>query len=74
MGRAVSYALDNWEHLTVFLSDIRVPVDNNASERALRIVAVYVPLCALSSSTWNHERAIVAGNTTRTTRPLPAAA
>jgi transposase len=40
MGKAVSYALDNWEHLTVFLNDVRVPVDNNASERALRIVAL----------------------------------
>lgn len=40
MGKAISYALDNWEHLTVFLSDVRVPVDNNASERALRIVAL----------------------------------
>jgi transposase len=40
MGKAVSYALDNWEHLQVFLRDVRVPVDNNASERALRIVAL----------------------------------
>lgn len=40
MGKAISYALDNWEHLTVFLDDVRVPADNNASERALRIVAL----------------------------------
>jgi transposase len=26
MGKAVSYALNNWEHLTVFLNDVRVPV------------------------------------------------
>jgi transposase len=40
MGKAVAYALDNWEHLQIFLNDVRVPVDNNASERALRIVAL----------------------------------
>jgi transposase len=40
MGKAISYALDNWDNLQVFLSDVRVPVDNNASERALRIVAL----------------------------------
>jgi len=40
LGKAISYALDNWEHLLVFLSDVQVPVDNNASERALRIVAL----------------------------------
>ena len=40
MGKAVAYALDNWDHLQVFLDDVRVPVDNNASERALKIVAL----------------------------------
>lgn len=40
MGKAVSYALDNWDHLEVFLDDVNVPVDNNAAERALRIVAL----------------------------------
>ena len=40
MGQAVAYALANWEPLTVFLNDPRVPPDNNASEGALRIVAL----------------------------------
>lgn len=40
MGKAIFYALDNWDHLQVFLDDAQVPVDNNASERALRIVAL----------------------------------
>jgi transposase len=40
LGKAISYALDNWEELQVFLTDVNVPVDNNASERALRIVAL----------------------------------
>jgi transposase len=40
LGKAISYALDNWDELQVFLTDVNVPVDNNASERALRIVAL----------------------------------
>lgn len=40
LGKAISYALDNWDELQVFLGDVNVPVDNNASERALRIVAL----------------------------------
>lgn len=40
MGKAISYALDNWTELQVFLDDVNVPVDNNASERALRVVAL----------------------------------
>ena len=40
LGDAVSYTLNQWEPLTRFLDDARVPVDNNASERALRIAAL----------------------------------
>jgi transposase len=40
MGEAVRYALNQWNTLTVFLDDARIPVDNNASERALRVVAL----------------------------------
>jgi transposase len=40
LGKAISYALDNWTELQVFLDDVNVPVDNNASERALRVVAL----------------------------------
>jgi len=40
MGEAVRYALNQWNALTTFLDDARVPVDNNASERALRVVAL----------------------------------
>lgn len=40
LGKAISYALDNWDELQVFLTDVNLPVDNNASERALRIVAL----------------------------------
>jgi transposase len=40
LGKAISYALDNWTELMVFLDNVNIPVDNNASERALRIVAL----------------------------------
>ena len=40
MGKAVSYTLKAWDALTVFLEDVRVPVDNNRSEGALRKAAL----------------------------------
>ncbi len=40
LGEAVAYALNQEDALRVFLGDARVAVDNNASERALRIVAL----------------------------------
>ena len=40
LGKAVDYMLSLWPGLTVFLSDPRVPLDNNAAERALRGVVV----------------------------------
>jgi transposase len=39
-GKAISYALEHWDHLQVFLDDARVPVDNKASVHALSIVAL----------------------------------
>lgn len=40
MGRAVRHAHRNWRALTLHLRDPRIPVDNNQSERALRVVAL----------------------------------
>jgi transposase len=40
LGQAISYALNQWRPLTRFLDNERLPVDNNASERALRVVAL----------------------------------
>jgi transposase len=40
MGEAITYALGNWDALTLFLTDPRLPIDNNASERALRVAAL----------------------------------
>jgi transposase len=40
MGVAVRYALNQWEALTLFLTDAALPLDNNRSESALRICAL----------------------------------
>lgn len=40
MGRAVNYMLNMWKGLTRFLEDPRIPLDNNAAERALRGIVV----------------------------------
>ena len=34
--RRYSYMLERWEGLTRFMNDPRIPLDNNAAERALR--------------------------------------
>lgn len=38
-GMAIGYALRQWSYLTVFLGLVTVPVDNNKSERMLRVLA-----------------------------------
>jgi len=40
MAEAVSYALGQWEDLTVFCADGAVPVDNNVSEREMKRVVL----------------------------------
>lgn len=40
IGKAIGYALKNWTALTRFLENARIPVDNNRSEAALRVVAL----------------------------------
>jgi len=40
LGKAIDYMLSLWPGLTVFLTDRRVPLHNNAAERALRGVVV----------------------------------
>jgi transposase len=67
IGEAVRCALNQWNTLTAFLDDARIPVDNNASERALRVIASLVSLCASSSNAGNLERVIVARISTRAT-------
>lgn len=40
LGTAIRYSLKQWTELGTFLEDARVPIDNNASEAALRRVAL----------------------------------
>jgi transposase len=40
LGEAIGYAINQWGPLTKFLDDARIPVDNNRSEAALRVVAL----------------------------------
>jgi transposase len=40
LGKAIAYMTGIWSGLTVFLEDPRVPLDNNATERALRGVVI----------------------------------
>jgi transposase len=36
IGRAAAYAITNWDRLTRFVRDPRIPLDNNATERGIR--------------------------------------
>lgn len=36
IGKAAAYTVANWERLTRFVADAQVPLDNNATERAIR--------------------------------------
>ena len=40
MGNALGYVENQWESLTLFLTDARIPIDNNASERVMKLVAL----------------------------------
>jgi transposase len=39
LGDAVSYTLNQWENLTRYVEDGRMPIDNNLLERDIRIFA-----------------------------------
>ncbi len=36
IGNAAAYVVANWDRLTRFLGDARIPLDNNATERGIR--------------------------------------
>jgi transposase len=40
LGKAVSYALNNWPRLLRYTQDPRLPIDNNAAEQAIRPIAI----------------------------------
>jgi transposase len=39
-GKAVAYALNQWDDLLVYLTDGRLEIDNNAAERAMRPLGI----------------------------------
>jgi transposase len=39
-GKAINYALNQWEALLLYASDGRLEIDNNSSERTLRPCAI----------------------------------
>ena len=40
MGQAITYLLNQWSPLTHYLTDGKIPIDNNLSERRLRLIAL----------------------------------
>jgi len=40
MGKAITYAQNQWDALNVYLTDGRLEIDNNAAERGMRPIAV----------------------------------
>lgn len=40
LGAAIRYALNDWDRLTRFVDEAGVPLDNNATERGLRGIAL----------------------------------
>ena len=40
MGKALKYAMKLWDKLSVFLSDGKLPIDNNAAERAIKPIVI----------------------------------
>ncbi len=40
LGGVILYALNRWQALTRYCDDGRIEIDNNAIERALRVVAL----------------------------------
>lgn len=51
IGKAAAYTLGIWDRLTRFVDDTRIPLDNNATERAIRGPVMRGSLCVTPSST-----------------------
>ena len=60
LAKAIQYGVNRWEALTRFLDDGILPPDNNASERALRTIAVGRSNYLFAGSDAGAERAAIA--------------
>ena len=67
LGDAVSYTLNQWDYLTRYTEDGRMPIDNNLLERDIRIFAKQVSLCTPSSSVCKHWKRVGVSSATRAT-------
>jgi transposase len=74
LGKAITYAVNQWRQLLRFLEDGRLEIDNNGVERALRPIATRGSLCITPSSAWKPKRSLVRRIATRATTPLSACA
>lgn len=54
LGDAISYTRNQWQYLTRYKEDGRMPIDNNLLERDIRVFARHVSLCATSLSVCKH--------------------
>ena len=59
LGKAVTYARNQWSALTRYVEDGRLPIDNNAAERSMRRVAVGRKNWLFAGSPAGGERAAV---------------
>jgi hypothetical protein len=74
LGEACSYALQQRPFIQRCFTNGRFEIDNGKVERAIREPAIFVSLCTLSRSTWNHKRAIIGSIATRASCAFAAAA
>lgn len=40
IGKAITYSIENWEEMTLFLKDAKIRLDNNISEAQLRLIGL----------------------------------
>lgn len=53
LGQALTYGINQWDSMKVFLTNGAIPIDNGEVERRIRPLAVGGSLCTSYSSTWN---------------------
>jgi hypothetical protein len=65
LGDAISYTRNQWQYLTRYTEDGRMPIDNNLLERDIRVFARRVPLCTPSLSDCKHWKGTAVNIATR---------
>ncbi|MBO5461199.1 MAG: transposase [Ruminococcus sp.] len=52
VGKTLAYSINHEKHLCVFLTDGRIPSDNNYTEQAIRPFTIGRKLCSLGIQQW----------------------